>query len=47
MTLVVPDDLEILLDGMKKDMFYNCSWSEMIRTLITEGLDTMNSGKKT
>lgn len=37
LTFVVTPEMELLLDGIKKDMFYNCSQSEMIRTLVEEG----------
>lgn len=37
-TFVVTSEMELLLDGMKKEKFYNCSQSEMIRTLLEKGL---------
>ncbi len=43
LTFVVTPEMELLLDGIKKEMFYNCSQSEMIRTLVEEG---WNSVKK-
>ncbi len=43
LTFVVTPEMELLLDGIKKEMFYNCSQSEMIRTLLEEG---WNSVKK-
>ena len=46
MTLVIPEDLEQSLDKMKKEYFYNCSRSEMIRTLITEGLNSIKHSAK-
>jgi len=46
MTLTVPEDLDLLLDDMKKNLFYDCSRSEMIRTLIMEGLESMNAARK-
>lgn len=39
-TFVVTPEMEPLLDRMKKEKFYNCSQSEMIRTLVEEGLKT-------
>lgn len=40
-TFVVTPEIEPLLDGMKKEMFYNCSQSEMIRTLIEKGWESI------
>jgi hypothetical protein len=37
LTFVVTPEMEPLLDGIKKEMFYNCSQSEMIRILVEEG----------
>ena len=39
MTFVLTPEMEPLLDGIKKEMFYNCSQSEMIRTLVDAGLN--------
>lgn len=36
-TFVLTPEMELLLDGIKKEKFYNCSQSEMIRTLVEEG----------
>ena len=43
LTLVVPEELDVRLDEMKKEVFYNCSRSEMIRALIVEGLNTLDN----
>lgn len=45
LTFVIPPDMELMLDGMKKEIFYNCSQSEMIRTLLTAGLDSLKTGQ--
>lgn len=37
LTFVVTPEMELLLDGIKKEMFYNCSQSEMIRILVEKG----------
>ncbi len=42
LTLVIPEELDMRLDEMKRDFFYNSSRSEMIRALIAEGLNTLN-----
>jgi hypothetical protein len=34
------------LDGIKKEMFYNCSQSEMIRTLVEEGWNAIKDGNQ-
>lgn len=44
LTFVVTPEMELLLDGIKKDIFYNCSQSEMIRTLIVEGCNAIKDG---
>ena len=38
--------MEPLLDGIKKEMFYNCSQSEMIRTLVEEGWNAIKDGNQ-
>ncbi len=43
MTFVVTPEIESLLDGMKKEIFYNCSQAEMIRTLVEAGLNVHNT----
>lgn len=43
MTFVLTPEMEPLLDGIKKEMFYNCSQSEMIRTLVDAGLNAIKS----
>ena len=43
MTFVVTPEMEPLLDGIKKEMFYNCSQSEMIRTLVEEGWNAIKN----
>ena len=46
LTFVVTPEMEVLLDGIKKEMFYNCSQSEMIRTLIGEGCNAIKDGNQ-
>ncbi len=43
LTFVVTPEMELLLDGIKKEMFYNCSQSEMIRTLVEEGWNAIKN----
>ncbi len=43
MTFVLTPEMEPLLDGIKKEMFYNCSQSEMIRTLVDAGLNAIKN----
>lgn len=45
-TFVVTPEMEPLLDSMKKEKFYNCSQSEMIRTLVERGLKTSQKKKR-
>ena len=40
-TFVVTPEMEPLLDEIKKEKFYNCSRSEMIRTLLEAGCNAM------
>lgn len=44
-TFVVTPEMEPLLDNMKKEKFYNCSQSEMIRTLVEKGLKSSQKKK--
>lgn len=46
LTFVVTPEMELLLDEMKRDMFYNRSQSEMIRTLVGEGLRVVEEEKQ-
>lgn len=46
LTFVVTPEMELMLDGIKKDMFYNCSQSEMIRTLVEEGWNAIKDGNQ-
>ena len=41
LTFAVTPEMEPLLDGIKKEMFYNCSQSEMIRALVEEGCNAI------
>ncbi|MCI8947400.1 MAG: hypothetical protein HFI91_10150 [Lachnospiraceae bacterium] len=43
MTFVLTPEMEPLLDGIKKEMFYNCSRSEMIRALVDAGLNAIQN----
>lgn len=45
-TFVLTPEMEPLLDGMKKERFYNCSQSEMIRTLVEEGWKSVQKDKQ-
>ncbi len=45
-TFVSTPELELLLDGMKKERFYNCSQSEMLRTLVEEGWKSVQKDKQ-
>ncbi|MBQ4537181.1 MAG: hypothetical protein II994_06140 [Lachnospiraceae bacterium] len=44
-TFVVTPEMEPLLDEMKKEKFYNCSRSEMIRALVEAGWNAMKDDK--
>ena len=46
MTFVITSEMEMSLDRMKKEMFYNCSRSEMIRTLVRKGLNVIKEEKQ-
>lgn len=46
LTFVVTPEMEPLLDSIKKEMFYNCSQSEMIRTLVEEGWNAIHEEKE-
>ena len=43
LTFVVTPEMEPLLDRIKKERFYNCSQSEMIRTLVEEGWNAIKN----
>lgn len=45
-TFVITPEMELSLAGIKKEMFYNCSQSEMIRTLVEQGLNVIKDEKK-
>jgi hypothetical protein len=44
MTFVVAPEIEAHLGNLKKYIFYNCSQSEMLRALITEGISAIENG---
>ena len=46
LTFVITPEIESSLDGMKKEIFYNCSHSEMIRTLLAEGLNAIKEKQR-
>lgn len=46
MTFAVPQELEVLLKCVKKEIFYDRSQSEMIRELISVGLSVQKSRKQ-
>ncbi|MDL2232767.1 ribbon-helix-helix domain-containing protein [Ruminococcaceae bacterium OttesenSCG-928-L11] len=41
-TVAIPPDMEQRLKNVKKETFYNCTQSDMIRALIEAGLDQMS-----
>ena len=43
LTFVVTPEMELLLDEIRKETFYNRSQSEMIRTLIEEGWNAVKN----
>ena len=43
LTFTITKEMEPLLDRAKKDMFNDYNQSEMIRILITAGLDTLKN----
>lgn len=45
-TFVITPDLVRLLDKVKKEKFYNCSQSQMIRALVETGLNVIDSDEK-
>ncbi len=46
LTIVVPEDMELLLANAKKDLFYDCTQSEMIRKLVMAGLEVLDEKAK-
>lgn len=42
LTIVVPEDMEPLLANAKKDLFCDCTQSEMIRKLVMAGLEALD-----
>jgi hypothetical protein len=46
MTFVVTPEIEMRLDAFKKEFFYNRSQSDMIRTLVEAGLQTLTTAKQ-
>lgn len=46
MTFVVTPEMEPMLNEIKKEMFYNCSQSEMIRTLVEKGWNAIKDGNQ-
>lgn len=46
MTFVVTPEIEMRLDTFKKEFFYNRSQSDMIRTLVEAGLQTLTTAKQ-
>ncbi len=40
-TFAITPEMEPLLDSFKREMFYNCSQSEMIRKLVEAGCKTI------
>lgn len=45
-TFVVTSDMDKPLDEIKKDFFYNCTQSEMIRKLIAAGIKEIEKKKE-
>ena len=46
LTLVITPEMELLMDRAKQ-MFYNSNRSEMVRTLISAGLDAADNREST
>lgn len=46
MTLVITPEMELSLAGIKKELFCNCSRSEMIRALVEQGLNVIKDQKQ-
>lgn len=45
MTFSVTPEIEALLKSFKKEMFYDRSQSDMIRTLVSAGMRALETGK--
>ena len=41
-TIVVPEDIEPLLANARKNLFCDCTQSEMIRELVMAGLEALD-----
>ena len=44
--LTVPDDIEVDVAEVKRDLFYDKPYSEMYRQLIRMGLDSLKATKE-
>ena len=44
--IIVTPEMELLLNRVKKEIFYNSSQSDMIRTLMEEGWNTFLDEKQ-
>lgn len=44
-TFVVTPEMESSLNSIKKEMFFNCTQSDMIRKLVSVGLMTLKTQK--
>lgn len=45
-TFVLTPEMKVILDRLKKEMFYNCSQSEMIRILVEAGCNSIKTDKQ-
>ncbi len=45
MTFAIAPDMEAPLDSIKKEFFYACTRSEMIRELVSAGMRAMKAEK--
>ncbi len=46
-SVVIPDDLKEQLEKLKKEKYYNLSYSELYRQAISAGLEAIKKDKKT
>ena len=43
--LTLDDDMVAAAERLKKDVFYNESWSELYRCVLRKGLEVVEAGK--
>lgn len=46
-SVAIPDDLKEQLEKLKKEKYYNLSYSELYRQAISAGLEAIKKDKKT